>query len=175
MAGTPSTVGLKKRRASNKKKADCDWCKHPDLRGHRAGLCRSCYRLELRIRAVEEKVRLTAARNIDNPSGQIPPYMDWELRILLKMAECAKNEGEARQTPFPVDGLDIEHLLSWISNRLLGKDHFFGFASTVDHTFDQSQKQVLHDALNRIDREYLRKYRRKVATQLVVADEAKNG
>jgi hypothetical protein len=58
-------------------------------------------------------------------------------------------EDELRGNP---DGHDLEYKIRQVSN-LSGVDgtvHFFGTANTFNHCFDQRQKKVIYELLNRI-------------------------
>jgi hypothetical protein len=155
----------------------CKWCKHPQKRIRSAGLCNHCCRLKRQLLACESKLASFAPRPNDPKASASKRYLlERELKVARKAVELAKDEGQsyARLTN-PVSALELETELRHVSKRWLGQDLFSGWANIANHSFDQTQKQLLFYIFRKMNLEYLRDRRRKIAEGIVFDDERDQG
>ena len=92
------------------------------------------------------------------------------------MVELAEHEGEFYfRFAHPVTGLELEHELSYVSERWIRKDLFHGWANILDWSFDPTQKRLLYYILRKMIVEYLRANRRNIAEGNVFDNEREQG
>jgi hypothetical protein len=163
-------------RAANPNDTYCKWCKHPDKRIRKAGLCNHCYRIKLEATRCERKLASFLPRRDPRVSSVDGYMLERELKVAKKMVELAKHEGEyyARFAE-PASGLDVEMELSFICKGWLGKDLFYGWANTFDWSFDQTQKRLLLYIFRKMKIENLRERRRKIAEGIIFREEREAG
>lgn len=142
----------------------CQWCQDPSRWVYRSGLCRHCYGISRRLAKAEK-----AVKTAKSSSKRVPPSLHLEVKTARRMADLAKAEGRTygaiheRQ----VTGLDLEHQFSLLSERFLGMDLFYGKANLFDWSFSADQKRLIFYLLSRLDREFNRRHRRRIASSQV--------
>jgi len=101
-----------------KQQVTCAWCQHPSVPVFRGGLCHHCYRIRLKVRR---------ARTCVERYGELYE-LEFDVRVAEKAEQLAKDEAawgnlEARSP------LHVEHTLSWLSERFVKKDLYYGLAT----------------------------------------------
>ena len=134
----------------------CDRCKDPERKLHRAGLCLTCYRAKRKV--IQLQSRLEKLKK----SGKSVPFdLQFEFRVRKQVARLCQVEGAAFGgiDKKDITGLDVEHLLSALSERVIKKDVFFGEANLFDWSFSPSQKRLLFYLISKLERALRRRNR----------------
>lgn len=141
----------------------CAWCRHPEKPVHRAGLCAHCYRIQRQVARLDSACK-GRGRTGSRRASQL------EIRIARQMMTLAKGEGEAYSdlSANRIDGLKLEHELSFLSRRFLRKDLYRGLATPLEWSFPPDQRVLLYYLIALMNREYLRRDRRKIAESRVL-------
>jgi hypothetical protein len=86
------------------------------------------------------------------------------------MMTLAKGEGEAYSdlSADRIDGLKLEHELSYLSRRFLRKDLYRGLATPLEWSFPPEQRVLLYYLIALMNREYLGRNRRRIAESRVL-------
>ena len=137
----------------------CGWCRDPDSAIRSKGLCGHCYRIKRQIATLRDELSaLERQRELDGM-----PYI--ERRFRLENAENKKWLAECDGAKYgdigsrPVDGLELEHELSFLSERLVGKKLYSGVQNSLNRRFSPTQRQYLFYLLSRMSRAWNRKKR----------------
>ena len=152
-----------------KARKTCDWCKHPhEPVMPRVGLCSHCNRIRLQHKQLlkwYDKFR-------QEQHGGITFEMDFRLRVQTAMIEHAKLEGRRYGQFFAEDftGTKLEHEWRSISERVAGKDLFYGLTNSLNYSFSMNQRRYLFYLLSLMNRGSMRKNRRGIAMGMVVQD-----
>lgn len=144
----------------------CDWCKDPYRQIYRLGLCSSCYRIRRTV--AKRQAELDECKK---KRRNIPFEVKFNLVVARRMARSAKADGNMYGNIHRknIAGLDIERELVSLSNRLLGKEMFWGGANLFNWSFSLSQKRLFFHILSRLQREFLRRHRRAMAESRSIA------
>jgi hypothetical protein len=87
--------------------------------------------------------------------------LQFEFKVRKRVARLCQVEGAAFGGIHKKDitGLDVEHLLSALSEHVIKKDVFFGEANLFDWSFSPSQKRLLFYLISKFERAWRRKNR----------------
>ena len=131
----------------------CDWCGW-DGQLNRRGLCVSCERIRRRLAKAnkeDETDQLVLAR-IRRAESEKQNAMNYgiQLKALLDGSPS---------------GLNVEHLLTVLGERLTGENLFHGDSHEIDWTFDGTQRAILAALFWKILSRQAQKHRRYFAAQ----------
>jgi hypothetical protein len=152
----------------------CNWCKDPGKPIDRSGLCRHCYRISLEVRRA--RAMMGRLSQFPQKSPQRIP-LELEISNRLQMEQLCRNEGESYGDLHTkdLDGLSLEYDLQLLSQWLLGKRLFRGWASILDHAFSLHQRRFLSYTLSKLIREFSRRHRKSIAMGQVMLKEIHGG
>jgi hypothetical protein len=138
----------------------CRWCKHPRQTLYRPGFCRHCYKIERESAKVEREAEEYTKQNLP-----IPYDLEFDLKVARNMARSAQMEGIIYGDIHlqDIEPLKLENELSYLCERFVGKDFFYGDANILNQSFSLNQKRLLFYFLSLMNREYLRRHRRQRA------------
>jgi hypothetical protein len=137
----------------------CDWCKHPDKPIYHCGLCRHCYDIKTELRHLHREVEERKARGAVHPRFGLGD-LEFHYIVAIDMAESAQCEGREYGPLSKGDHpLEVEHELSFISEKFLRKD-LYRHSVALAEAFSPSQRRLLIYLLSRMTREFLRRRRR---------------
>ncbi len=156
-----SLNGIKTRRR-------CVWCRHPSKVVYCRGMCRHCYDIRQELRRLHKQVKRAKARFPEWPLANRLARLELDYMTAIEMAESAQILGRAYEGYLDnTTALDLENEFRWLSRRFLRRD-LFNHDSFLFECFSPVHRRYLMYIVSRINQEYLRLNRRKMATGSVI-------
>lgn len=138
----------------------CAWCKDPDQRLYRSGLCAHCYRIERQIAQLQSPA--SSSHKCKPPNG----HTEYKLRVVKKKRELALSEGHryGEINKQAVDDLRLEYAFSGLAELVGSPQLFHGECHSISLAFQSSVKRrYLFYLVSKVLRIYEKRFRTRIA------------